>query len=496
MMMSWSHLVVSFSSYVKGLRAHIEIDDESTLKRITLEAEEGLMVGSDVFSFRTPKKSGQMAQKASEAKTPKSAAKEKEPKTPKSALKTPKSKSTTPGKNARILEDGDSSSDNSISSESDSDSETEDKSTNQKPASGRSRQIVHGEDMLHNYAIYARATTNAEDYFDLHSEGAVTSDRTLSKLETPRLDHEALSKLLKNVTTSHPKHTKEMLEDHSSQFSRWMFNMCNGFNILLYGLGSKRALLEEFRKSHLVEFNHIVVNGYFPSLTIKHILNIIKEDIIDVQDTFKSPLDQYEYIRKYYEESEYEDFYMIIHNIDGAMLRAEKVQNILSLLAQIRGFHIIASIDHINAPLIWDHTKCSRYNWIWYDCTTYISYSSETSYENSLLVQQSGALALSSLTHVMKSLTPNAKGIFLLLAKHQLENKDNSTYIGMSFHDLYQRCRESFLVNSDLTLNAQLIEFRDHKLIRSKKSYDGAEHLLIPIDPATLAEFLDQQADS
>ncbi len=33
------------------------------------------------------------------------------------------------------------------------------------------------------------------------------------------------------------------------------------------------------------------------------------------------------------------------------MLRPEKVQTVLSLLAQIRGFHIIASIDHINAPL-------------------------------------------------------------------------------------------------------------------------------------------------
>ncbi len=49
--------------------------------------------------------------------------------------------------------------------------------------------------------------------------------------------------------------------------------------------------------------------------------------------------------------AEYEDFYLVIHNIDGTMLRGEKIQMILSLLAAIRGFHIIASIDHINAPL-------------------------------------------------------------------------------------------------------------------------------------------------
>lgn len=51
----------------------------------------------------------------------------------------------------------------------------------------------------------------------------------------------------------------------------------------------------------------------------------------------------------------------------------------------------------------------SLFNWLWYETTTYMPYTEETSYENSLLVQQTGALALSSLTHVLRSLTPNAR---------------------------------------------------------------------------------------
>ena len=35
--------------------------------------------------------------------------------------------------------------------------------------------------------------------------------------------------------------------------------------------------------------------------------------------------------------------------------------------------------------------------------------------------------------------------------------------------DLYTRCREKFLVNSDTNLRAQLTEFKDHKLIKVKK---------------------------
>uniref|UniRef100_A0A803VL72 Uncharacterized protein n=1 Tax=Ficedula albicollis TaxID=59894 RepID=A0A803VL72_FICAL len=80
--------------------------------------------------------------------------------------------------------------------------------------------------------------------------------------------------------------------------------------------------------------------------------------------------------------------------------------------------------------LVWDQAKLSLYNWLWYETTTFNPYVEETSYENSLLVQQSGSLALSSLMHVLHSLTLNARGIFRLLAQHQLEKKDNPSYPG------------------------------------------------------------------
>lgn len=40
---------------------------------------------------------------------------------------------------------------------------------------------------------------------------------------------------------------------------------------------------------------------------------------------------------------------------------------------------------------------------------------------------------------------------------------------GLAFPQLYQKCREAFLVNTDQTLRSHLTEFRDHKLIRIKK---------------------------
>lgn len=44
-----------------------------------------------------------------------------------------------------------------------------------------------------------------------------------------------------------------------------------GFNILIFGLGSKKLLLEKFRRSMLSDFDHLVVNGFFPSMTLKSV---------------------------------------------------------------------------------------------------------------------------------------------------------------------------------------------------------------------------------
>jgi len=106
-------------------------------------------------------------------------------------------------------------------------------------------------------------------------------------------------------------------------------------------------------------------------------------------------------------------------------------------------FHRFALLCCFNVCVVWDQTKVSRFSWICYDVSTYEYYTDETTYENSLICQGS-TLQLSSLTHVMHSLTHNAREIFLLLVNHQLASHDNSTYIGMCYYQnqflLYVNC--------------------------------------------------------
>lgn len=45
------------------------------------------------------------------------------------------------------------------------------------------------------------------------------------------------------------------------------------------------------------------------------------------------------------------ELFLLIHNLDSQMLRGDKSQQIIGQLSSLRNIYLIASIDHLNAPL-------------------------------------------------------------------------------------------------------------------------------------------------
>ena len=203
------------------------------------------------------------------------------------------------------------------------------------------------------------------------------------------------------------------MRDHFVQFPRWMSLLHRGYSIVCYGLGSKKSLLHNFHEEYLLEKDTVVVNGFFPSLTIKQILSTISEDILEIEGTFTSTTEHIDEILSNLTS----DLYLIIHNIDGPMLRNIKAQGAISSLVNHPRVHLVASIDHINAPLIWDQDSLSKLNLIWFDTTTFLPYLAEAGDANALMVRKTGQSALSSLSSVWASLTPNAKKIYVIIIK-------------------------------------------------------------------------------
>lgn len=153
------------------------------------------------------------------------------------------------------------------------------------------------------------------------------------------------------ISDEHKCAIKELVEDHKKLFDKWLYYLSEGFSILLYGVGSKEKLIQEFQKEKLSTYPCIVINGYFPSLTLKDILESIGTDLLGISSIPTNPYEAVDFIESEMSELENENLFLLIHNLDGALLRNHKSQHVLSKLAKIRNIHLIASIDHINAPL-------------------------------------------------------------------------------------------------------------------------------------------------
>lgn len=336
----------------------------------------------------------------------------------------------------------------------------------------------------------------SDDYFSFSSQRkAKISNNNLGMLETPKLQQTEIQKLLsdKHIMIKHKKELQLLDKVNRQQFNRWLLLLQEGFNILLYGFGSKINIMRDFQESCLKDQPVIVVNGFFPSLTIKNILDAIG-NVIELKDNLTNIQDSCDQIAEELEGLEDFDLYLLIHNIEGDMLKNNKTQQILSKLAAVKNIHLVATIDHISAPLIWDNFKLSNFNFLWFDTTSFEPYVQESLFNESLLSQHSKSIALSSLKNVFTSLTSNSKGIYLKLVNYQLQHGEKAHYGGLLFKDLYALCRDAFLVSSDLALRSQLTEFIDHKMVKLKRNIDGSECLVVPSSRDVLQQFFDEHS--
>jgi origin recognition complex subunit 2 len=321
-------------------------------------------------------------------------------------------------------------------------------------------------------------------------------------------------------------------ESLAHQFPRFLLELEQGFNLLFYGYGSKRALLNRFATEVCSKRGHVVVlNGCQPKASIKDLLTAIEATPV-VQKftesteaaTGSSNESQLARIRACFSSSDVKPLFLLIHNIDSPNLRSPKVKSQLAALASHTRIHLIASIDHVNAPLLWTSTECSTrkrentdeesvsynvpgFSWLWHDLTTMASYDFElahadrSSYAGASANARTGrggpagltagntVMSESAAQHILASVTQKAKKMFKLMATKQLavmeedgegQTQDDFERYGISYDTLFTSARDNFIATNDTAMRALLGEFRDHNLIVGAGT-GGAEILWIPM---------------
>ncbi|XP_035777341.1 origin recognition complex subunit 2-like [Anopheles albimanus] len=509
------------------------------------------VAGKSMYGFRTPKKRDSMRKLAAQASAQRRSEVLRTPTTPRTptSLRTPSSvrprglmrlnTATIPQTPAQVrqirkraigkaLRDADEESDASYSAESTA-SDTESSNTSQSesddaeeiseavdtksirnarsrsptgaipkttiPNVGPPKKRTMVKSVEHNYV------PNSEHYFSNHTATkTLTSNHTLDLLATSRLPRDLMQRLLKenSAPLAHRERLQEAYDNYSLYFRKWMFLLAEGCSVMLYGIGSKLFLTQHFIDQMLRGYPVVLVQGYFPDLSIKDVLDLISSEVLKMRLSTANTHEALDKIERQFSKNPELHLFLVVNNLDGTALRNEAIQSTLGRLAAINNVHLIASIDNHIAPAMWDTSNLSAYNFVWFDVTTLHPYTVETSFENSLMVQNADAPAFDAMKRVVCSLTSNARGIFNTIVNYQLTNQkeQQQQYAGMAMPELYRQCRESFLVSSDAALRCQLTEFFDHKLLRFKRNYEGTEAVHIPLSLTLLQRFVDEQGAS
>ncbi|EJD50650.1 origin recognition complex subunit 2 [Auricularia subglabra TFB-10046 SS5] len=326
--------------------------------------------------------------------------------------------------------------------------------------------------------------TSFDAYLTATATPAKTSNAVFSSLEP--LSPDEYANLVQRARVAKPL-------DAVPFFPLYANSVDAGFNVFFYGYGSKLATLDKFARAVLARRGPVVVSRCFdPNFTLKIFLATLARATDAAAHTLEAVISALPRLP-------HAPLILLLHSLDKA---PPKVRHATLRLATEENVQVIASLDHIRAPVLFTQRELS--GWVWHDLTTLAPYDSELAHIDPLALRQhkdSGAAgaaagqAIPTITetgaaHVLASVTARAKRVLKLLATNQLEadaSTEPSAQGGMEYDGLLHACRADFIASNDTALRALLGEFTDHGLVRIENDI-----LWIPLRKDVLQRVIDK----
>ncbi|KNE57134.1 hypothetical protein AMAG_02884 [Allomyces macrogynus ATCC 38327] len=330
-------------------------------------------------------------------------------------------------------------------------------------------------------------------FFESQTGGSKTSDNTLASL--PQLAHQEYVSLLHSIPVRSAPAIAHLQDLHVQCFPQWRFELHEGYNLLFFGVGSKRTLVDRFVHEVLAHDGDVVtVAGFHPLCSVKSVLSTLSRAL-----ECASPATLHDHVAAVAAALDDREgpLFLVVHNIDAPGLRADRAQTTLAHLASHARVRVVATADHIHAALQWDYLKLARFNWLPHHVATFAPYHVETAFENTLMVKP-GVVTAQSARTVLQSLPPNSRECFRILATHALGKGDQDAggagaapaAAGMSYQAWFSRCREQFLVSEEANFRTIVTEFKDHQMVATRR-VEGVDVLAIPLPPQAIESVLE-----
>lgn len=363
-----------------------------------------------------------------------------------------------------------------------------------------------------------------EKYFwDNRSGYSKTSTNVLSS--NLLLNHDDFYEFTQSYVDPHQSSKDFLISLHQNSFPQWDFELKNGFNLCLYGYGSKRAIIQSYA-DHIHEnttaakkqLKVIVVNGYDSGISLQDMLNPLASTLFAKHLKLPAqPVALLQLILERLDERPPAELtHILINSLDAQGMRRAAIQSTLASLAAHPSIRVVATCDTPNFPLLWDVTLKRQFRFLFHDCTTFESYDQEVDVVESVnaLLGRSGRRigGRDGVGYVLRSLPENARSLYRILVAEQLaaavleggvdgeevdvladdqEKSASLTAEGIEFRVLYHKAREELVCSTEHQFRTLLKEFYDHQMVENRRDTLGTERLIVPFRKEDLEGLLD-----
>ncbi|KAL4753028.1 hypothetical protein BDW72DRAFT_43661 [Aspergillus terricola var. indicus] len=350
-----------------------------------------------------------------------------------------------------------------------------------------------------------------ERYFFQNRAGPPrTSNNNLNKVNL--LTHEEYFDKHANYQDPCKRETAYLNDVHRRSFPQWNLEFSQGFNICLYGYGSKRRLTQSFadwlyRRHSSTPPSVVIVNGHTPNISIRSIFATIVTAILGADIPSKmgaQPVEVLELLQSALRSRpDQNPITVFINSIDAPSLRRATNQALLARLAATPKIHLLVTADTPNFLLMWDISLRDQFNFVFHDCTTFTPFDAEfdvVEEVHNLLGRKGRRVGgKEGVEFVLKSLPENAQNLYRVLltellstmdeylnGEDDMDNGDGAAdgpkdETGIEFRALYQKASEEFIASSEMMFRTLLKEFHDHQMITSRMDASGMEILSVPL---------------
>lgn len=373
-----------------------------------------------------------------------------------------------------------------------------------------------------------RRTEETEQYFDKRPRKRQSTDEGENAITAPKIKT-CVAQAQQLQQPDLPSFDTIELS-YQAQFKEWAYLLSTKQSILLYGLGSKKAVLSAFGEALSNEGDVLNINGYDEEVDLNQLFGYIDQIFLggavsatidnSLRGTRDGLITKAVSIAKKFASTRSRPLFILIHTIDGVGLNDDFSQASLQALMgssekdRCPMIRIAASVDNINAAmslcspqveqkidwvsissmLFWAALSVSsntcachiHYSQAWKKVDTHRPFFEELQdgpqttvvkkKQKTTSTQKTGVAVL----QVLSSLAPRHTEVLQRLVCIQRNNDTKLT----SYSALKEVCTTKMITKSEGNLRSILKELLDHEIIVKEKDAGGNEYFFVPSQQA------------